>query len=101
MPVASYLRHYRFFFADVLAHGFAPVGFTAFFGFDVSAGGAEMAGTAAAPVFFRIVSPGRGCASGCLKYTGKRIETGVASPRVFAGMNLSSDEPFTAAESSG
>ena len=41
-------------------------------------------------VFLRIVSPGSGAASGWRKYTGNRIDTGTACPRVFAGMNRSS-----------
>src|SRR5690349_23560663 len=54
----------------------------------------------AVSVFLRIVSPGSGGASGCLKYTGNRMDTGTGCPRVFAGMKRRSLEPLTAAESS-
>src|SRR5438067_1153583 len=90
--VAFRFCHHRFLlddFFDADVFGFAE-SFT-------TAGGFR---TVAAPVFRKIVSPGSGGASGCLKYTGNRIETGTGSPRVLAGMNLSSLDPFTAAESS-
>src|SRR5438105_13553587 len=89
--------HHRFLLDDdFLAGGFVA----GVFGFAESLATGAGFRTVAIPVFRKIVSPGRGGASGCLKYTGKRIETGTGSPRVLAGMNLSSLDPFTAAESS-
>jgi hypothetical protein len=48
---------------------------------------------------FMMESPASGGASGCLKKTGNRIETGTGCPWVLAGSNFRSREPFIAAES--
>src|SRR5665213_2255763 len=74
-----------------------------FFAADESTAGfgvalAILSATAAA-VFLRIESPGGGGASGCRKYTGNRIDTGIGVPRNFAGSNFSSRDPLIAAES--
>jgi hypothetical protein len=69
-------------------------------------GVSTLAGDVATGVLLAVVSrlmiesPASGGASGCLKYTGSRIETGTGWPWVFAGSNLRSREPFIAAESS-
>src|SRR4051794_37473450 len=88
---------YRVLRLDVVLAAGAFAAGAAAAGFAVSA---AMVLLAVAESRLMIVSPASGGASGCLKYTGRRIDTGTGWPRVFAGSNFRSLDPFIAAESS-
>jgi hypothetical protein len=88
---------FRGLVVDLRAGGFTVEVFCGA-GFAVSADFAVLLATTESR--FMTESPASGGASGCLKYTGSRIDTGTGCPIVFAGSNFRSRDPFMAAESS-